>query len=222
MQLPNLITTTSLALAGAAVALPAVGDKVTLPSRRDGGGGTAAATLELIMPKSASCDGRGDECTTAAVAAPLLVDSMQAYDVATGYEQAGILALIAYESVELQYRKNQNAEQLALGRGTANEQGGEFNVEYANTFPELAGLNLTTSNVLDYVTADKYNFATVSHSVFLSLSSLSFVSVVSGHMGSRSLADHVWARIGCVVLLLARQLHGCQGHGEERQHRLGM
>lgn len=41
-------------------------------------------------------------------------------------------------------------------------QGGEFNVEYANTFPELAKLNLTTSNVLNYVTTDKYNFATVS------------------------------------------------------------
>lgn len=36
-------------------------------------------------------------------------------------------------------------------------------MEYANTFPELAKLNLSTSNVLDYVTADKYNFATVSH-----------------------------------------------------------
>lgn len=41
-------------------------------------------------------------------------------------------------------------------------QGGEFNVEYANTFPELAKLNLSTSNVLDHVTVDKYNFATVS------------------------------------------------------------
>lgn len=130
MQLPSLITATatSLALAGTAVALPAVGDKVTLPSAaaaaaralvRRGGG--AAGTLELIMPSSASCEGRGDECTTAEVAAPLLVDSMTTYKVETGYEQAGILALIAYESIELQYRKNQNAEQLALGRGTANE-----------------------------------------------------------------------------------------------------
>lgn len=41
-------------------------------------------------------------------------------------------------------------------------QGGEFNVEYANNFPELASLNLTRSTVLEQVTQDKYNFATVS------------------------------------------------------------
>lgn len=125
MQLPNLIITTSLALATVAAALPAAGDRATAPppitqtlARRDG---TAADTLVLIMPSSASCEGRGDECATAEVAAPYLVESMDAYEVTTGYEQAGILSLIAYESVELQYRKNQNAQQLALGRGTANE-----------------------------------------------------------------------------------------------------
>lgn len=41
-------------------------------------------------------------------------------------------------------------------------QSGDFNVEYANTFPELKELNLNTSNVLDHVTSNEYNFATVS------------------------------------------------------------
>lgn len=43
-------------------------------------------------------------------------------------------------------------------------QSGQFNVEYANSFPELASLNLTTSTVLAQVTQDKYNFGSVSFS----------------------------------------------------------
>lgn len=125
--------TPSLALlAGAAVSLslslPAGAGAATLPMRtrlpavrRANGTGPAAETLLLIMPSAASCAGRGDECATAAEAAPYLAASMGRYGVATGYEQAGILSLIAYESIELQYRVNQNAEQRALGRGTANE-----------------------------------------------------------------------------------------------------
>lgn len=118
----------SLSLPGAAAAtLPMM--RTTLAVRHDNGTGTgagngtgpAAETLLLIMPSAASCAGRGDECATAAVAAPYLAASMRQYGVATGYEQAGILSLIAYESIELQYRVNQNAEQRALGRGTANE-----------------------------------------------------------------------------------------------------
>lgn len=116
----------SLSLPGAAAAtLPMV--RTRLAVRHDNGTGVgngtgpAAETLVLIMPSAASCAGRGDECATAAVAAPHLAASMRRYGVATGYEQAGILSLIAYESVELQYRVNQNAEQRALGRGTANE-----------------------------------------------------------------------------------------------------
>lgn len=37
---------------------------------------------------------------------------------------------------------------------------GTYNVEYAASITELASKSLTTSNVLDYVTEDKYNFGT--------------------------------------------------------------
>lgn len=37
---------------------------------------------------------------------------------------------------------------------------GTFNVQYAKTFSELASESITTSNVLDYVTKDQYNFGT--------------------------------------------------------------
>ncbi|KAJ4414689.1 hypothetical protein N0V82_007803, partial [Gnomoniopsis sp. IMI 355080] len=118
----------------------------------------AAGTVKIIMPLSVSCAGRGDECTTADVAAPYLAASMDTYGIKTGYEQAGILALISYESNQLQYKTNLNPANKAAGQGTANEQSGQFNVEYANSFPELASMNLTTSTVLAQVTQDKYNF----------------------------------------------------------------
>ncbi|KAF3768711.1 hypothetical protein M406DRAFT_223362, partial [Cryphonectria parasitica EP155] len=120
---------------------------------------SAASVIEAIMPSSVSCSGRGDECTTAAVAGPLLADAMTTYSITSGVEQAGILALIAYESDELQYKKNTNQD-ANLGRGTANEQGAEYNIDYANTFSELASQNPTASTVLDLVTADEYNFGT--------------------------------------------------------------
>lgn len=44
----------------------------------------------------------------------------------------------------------------------AYRQSGDFNVEYADTFPELKSMNLNTSTVLAQVTQDKYNFGTVS------------------------------------------------------------
>lgn len=57
---------------------------------------------------------------------------------------------------------------------------GHFNVDYANSFPELQVLNLSTSNVLSQVTKDPYNFGTVG---------LSF-SLTHSH-DSRALSPHI-------------------------------
>lgn len=121
MQVTTLVA--SLALVGFSMARPtlrAVGDlvepsRINLLSKR-----SAASVIESIMPKSTSCSSRGDECTTAEVAGPYLAESMATYNVTTGVEQAGILALIAYESGELEYKKNTNQD-ANEGRGTANE-----------------------------------------------------------------------------------------------------
>lgn len=116
MQL-NTITIITLASLGST--MPTSGDRHLATTqtlqKRD-----AASVIEAIMPSSTSCDGRGDECTTADVAGPVLAESMGHFDVTTGVAQAGILSLIAYESNELQYRKNLNQDSNP-GRGTANE-----------------------------------------------------------------------------------------------------
>ncbi|KAG6362009.1 hypothetical protein INS49_010238 [Diaporthe citri] len=151
MQFQHL--TTLLTFAGAALALPTA----TTPSKALGKREATQVLLD-IMPKSSSCDGRGDECRTATQAASHLVQAMTKYNTTAPMEQAGILSLIAYESLEMQYKKNLN--NAAAGQGTSNMQMGNYNVQYANSIPELAAKSPTESTVLDLVTADEYNFGT--------------------------------------------------------------
>lgn len=115
MKLQTL--TPIIALAGVGLALPTRTDSLTPTRTWDKR--SVAATLVAIMPSSASCDGRGDECTTAEDAVEYLTGSMTEYSVTTAIEQAGLLSLIAYESVEMQYKKNLD-QAAQTGRGTVN------------------------------------------------------------------------------------------------------
>ncbi|KAK7744990.1 hypothetical protein SLS53_003224 [Cytospora paraplurivora] len=151
MQLTTLLTT--VAIAGTALALPATPAPTRTLAKRDG-----TQVILDIMPSSSSCTGRGTQCRTATEAAPYLVQAMEDYSIGTNVEQAGILALVAYESGELQY--SQNLNNAASGQGTSNMQQGRWNVEYAASIAALAVESITTSNVLDFVTQDKYNFGT--------------------------------------------------------------
>lgn len=81
----------------------------------------SAQTVVDIMPKSSSCDGRGDECRTAAQAFNYLGNAMIKYNTTKPMEQAGILALVALESGQMQYKKNLDATEAAGGKGTSNQ-----------------------------------------------------------------------------------------------------
>lgn len=105
--------TTLLALTGAALSVPTAtkcaSTQTLLPTK---------ALLD-IMPSSSSCANRGDECRTAAQAAPYLRDAMIKYNTTQPMEKAGILSIIAYESEEMRYKKNLN--NAAAGQGTCNQ-----------------------------------------------------------------------------------------------------
>lgn len=105
--------TTLLAFTGAAMALPTANTPTKSLGKRE-----ATQVLLEIMPSSSSCAGRGDECRTATQAASYLVQAMTKYKATTDMEQAGILALVAYESEEMRYKKNLN--NAAAGQGTSN------------------------------------------------------------------------------------------------------
>jgi hypothetical protein len=155
----------SLLLAGSALAAPspvkaAAAAPVVAP--RD----TSAADIILaIAPDSASCDSSNDECRTNVQAAQPLIDAFQKYQVQTMPEIAGILSLMAYESVNFAYKRNKSPGRP--GQGTANMQMPDFNIEYAASLTDLASQvaalgEITTDDsknaLLDLLVDDAYNF----------------------------------------------------------------
>lgn len=151
----------SLVLAGSAIAAPLV-----INHKVEARDNSAAALVASIAPDAAACAASDQECRTAAQAAPYLITAMSKYGVTSVGEIAGILALMAYESVNFQYKHNVSPGRP--GQGTANMQMFEYNLEYAQSIPELSDAvsalgTITTDDqknqLLALVTVDDYNFA---------------------------------------------------------------
>ncbi|KAL4727783.1 hypothetical protein ACLX1H_004472 [Fusarium chlamydosporum] len=129
---------------------------------------TAVPIIEQIAPKSKKCPTGNTQCRTAKQAAPYLINSFQTYGIYDPKEMAAVLALMAFESGDFQYKRNQVPGRP--GQGTANMQMAPYNLLYAKDIPELAskfqGIDSTDGmsddelgDLLDAVTVDKYNFA---------------------------------------------------------------
>lgn len=149
-----------LLLSGTALAAPLVNTS-KVEARDD----SAASIVAKIAPGASSCTDTSSECRTAEQAAPYLIDAMQKYGVTTTAEIAGILALMAFESVDFAYKHNISPGRP--GQGTANMQMFDYNYEYAKSISELSDSvaalgTITTSDqqnqLLALVTDDKYNF----------------------------------------------------------------
>lgn len=149
-----------------ATTLLLAGSSTAAPLRKRGGDTSAAQIILQIAPGSASCTDT-KECRTAEQAAPFLIDAMVKYGVTTPSEIAAVLALMAFESVDLKYKRNVSPGRP--GQGTANMQMWNFNLEYAKSIPELqskvAALGTVTegdtdklNQLLDLVIDDQYNF----------------------------------------------------------------
>lgn len=67
------------------------------------------AQIEAVAPKSKSCSDADlpDECATSKQAAPAIAHSFMIYKVASRAEQAAVIGLMAFESAEFQYSRNQ-------------------------------------------------------------------------------------------------------------------
>lgn len=126
---------------------------------------SAAAIVAKIAPGASSCAGSDNECHTAETAAPYLITAMSKYGVTSPGEIAGVLALMAYESVDFKYKHNVSPGRP--GQGTANMQMYNYNLEYAQSITELSdkvtALGTISSDdqknqLLALVTVDDYNF----------------------------------------------------------------
>ncbi|KAI4869979.1 hypothetical protein F4820DRAFT_443461 [Hypoxylon rubiginosum] len=150
----QVATAAGLLMAGQALAAPL--------RARDGG--SAADIVAQISPNSKTC-AETTECRTAEQAGPLLADAMAKYGLDQAGQIAAVLALTAFESVDFQFKHNVSPGRP--GQGTSNMQMFNFNLEYAQTFPELkdqvAGVTADADDakkneVLALVEDDKYNF----------------------------------------------------------------
>lgn len=129
----------------------------------------AVSIVEQIAPASKSCaDASNKECRTAKQAAPWIAEGMTRYGIYHVNEMAAVISLMAFESVNFEFKTNQVPGRP--GQGTANMQMAEFNLMYANSINTVkAGVANVTSvdglpeeelnRILSLVTPDEYNFA---------------------------------------------------------------
>lgn len=128
----------------------------------------AAPIIEHAAPKSVKCDPKNTECRTAKQAAPYIVKGLYDHGIYDVKEMAAVISLMAFESVDFQYKRNKVPGRP--GQGTANMQMAQWNLLYAKSIPELKekyadvksveGLSDDELNaMLDDLIDDKYNFA---------------------------------------------------------------
>ncbi|KAF4453272.1 hypothetical protein F53441_4002 [Fusarium austroafricanum] len=128
---------------------------------------SAVPIIESIAPKSKICPMGNKECRTATQAAPFIISAFQTHKIYAPAEIAAVLALMAFESGDFQYKRNHFPGRP--GQGTANMQMPNYNLMYAKSIPEVAkgfqGIESTQgmsdaelNDLLDQVTVDKYNF----------------------------------------------------------------
>ncbi|KAM0428841.1 hypothetical protein ACHAPT_006641 [Fusarium lateritium] len=129
----------------------------------------ALPIVQHVAPESKKCAAKNADCRTAEQAAPLIAKGMYDYGIYNVKEMAAILSLMALESGDFKYKRNQFPGRP--GQGTSNMQMAPFNLLYAKSIPELADkykdINNATTEMnekqlgvlLDDVTDDKYNFA---------------------------------------------------------------
>ncbi|KAI1196060.1 hypothetical protein F5X97DRAFT_306334 [Nemania serpens] len=150
----SITLSAGLALAGLSTAAPL--------TARDAK--TAAQIIGEISPNSLTCADAA-ECRTNVQVAPFFVKAMSQYGLGNPGAIAAVLALTAFESVDYKYKHNINPGRP--GQGTSNMQMIDFNVEYAQSIPELkekvaaigaASTPEAQNKILALVTDDQYNF----------------------------------------------------------------
>ncbi|PLB49482.1 hypothetical protein P170DRAFT_185013 [Aspergillus steynii IBT 23096] len=120
-----------------------------------------AQQIEAIAPTSNTCDGAPapGECATSEQAALNIAKSFETYQVTSPAEQAAVIGLMAMESGDFKYSRNQ----VNIGQGTRNMQSPAFNSQYAASLPgiadQAAALASDPAGLLDALVAnEEYDF----------------------------------------------------------------
>lgn len=137
------LTLAALALLLSASSLTTTAHPTTYPqlAPRAAAAALTADTLQKIAPQSSSCTGatHADECKTAQQALAPILASFQTYKITDPATQAAVLSTIALESADFKYAKHYFPSPNP-GQGTRNMQSAKYNLQYAQSIPELAPL----------------------------------------------------------------------------------
>lgn len=109
-----------------------------------------AAQVQAVAPKSSSCDNApaAGQCRTAAQAAPAILNSFNAFGIASPGERAAVLGIMAFESGDFKY---DTPIVPTPGKGTRNMQSADFNQKYAMSIPGLAPKVAAVANDADAI-----------------------------------------------------------------------
>ena len=128
----------------------------------------AVTIVQQIAPNANNCPSGNTDCRTAEQAAPFIAEAMVTHQIYSVNQMAAVIALMAYESDDFQYKHNVSPGRP--GQGTANMQMAPYNLEYAKSLgggigSQVADVTSTDglSNdrlnaILALVTPDEYNF----------------------------------------------------------------
>jgi hypothetical protein len=121
--------------------------------------------VQQIAPKAANCADT-KECRTAEQAAPFILKSLITYGLSSPAEMAGVISLMAFESVNFKYKHNVSPGRP--GQGTANMQMANFNLKYAKSIDAIKDKvkiacvdgqsDAALNEMLALVQPDEYNF----------------------------------------------------------------
>jgi hypothetical protein len=132
----------------------------------------AIPIIAAVAPGTASCPGTdlNQECRNTEQVARALVRSFIDYGIYHPNQMAAITSLMAFESLDFKFKRNQNPEHY--GQGTANQQSAQYNLLYAKSIPELEPLvrefasadamtpDQKTSMLTAIIADDQWNFGT--------------------------------------------------------------
>ncbi|KAJ5453856.1 uncharacterized protein N7458_004812 [Penicillium daleae] len=117
------------------------------------------AQILTIAPTSNTCDNPPavGECATADTAAKYTAQSFDTYSVTSKAEQAAVISLMAFESLDFKYNKNHFPG--VAGQGTRNMQSPTYNKKYASSLPsladKLASVSDSPADLLDLLRANE-------------------------------------------------------------------
>jgi len=116
------------------------GNPVTTANHHPTDSHITVASLLAIAPTSDTCAGATHplECKTAQEALAPILASFATYKITDPATQAAVVSTIAMESGDFKYSHHYFPNPVA-GQGTRNMQSAAYNLEYAQSIPELAG-----------------------------------------------------------------------------------